>query len=86
MVTIAFINIILLSKRQLRQMLFSFGLQIQILWNIRYHVGDETCDEVHKELEHKHESEAGSYHVPVMLVLFIGWIRCKIAIIPKTYK
>ena len=84
MVSIALIDIILLFKRQLRQMLFSFCLQIQILWNIRYHIGDETGDEVHRELEHKHECEARSYHVPVLLVLFVRCSRCKISIISES--
>ena len=59
-------------------MLFPFAFQLQDPWYIRYKPSDEISDDVYRELKHEHESEAGSNHVPIMLVLLVRWGTVKV--------
>ena len=64
--------IVLASEPLFGQMVFSLGLQRQVLWDIRYNPGNETGNTRNDKLENEHQSQADSYHVPVLLVELVG--------------
>ena len=67
-------------------MLLSLSFQIQILRDIRDKPGDETGDEVDRKLKYKHEREASSDDVPVLLVLLVRWSHVKITMVPEVWR
>lgn len=75
-----------LFKHHLVQMVLSFGLQIEVPRDIWNKPCDEIGDDVNRELEHEHESEATSDHVPVLLVLLIRRRVVKVATVPVTQR